>query len=125
MQIINIEKLDGHKIVVLTGRIEHVRAIVRHFQSRLYLMPRIDDYFMDYPIVIKGLKEELFYENDRIFVTTQSKEFLDCLLESDMDFVLATVRQFEHVSSDIYNLRVLSKEEALECRNKFNMELRV
>lgn len=124
MQIVNIEKLNGHKIVVLTGRIEHVRTIVKHFQSRLYLVPSINDYFMDYPIVVEELKEELFYEKDVVFVTTQSKEFLDCLLESDIDFVLATVRKNDY-EDDIYRLRVITKEYALECRAAFDMELRV
>lgn len=123
LKIINIEKLDGHKTVVLTGRDKNVRLIAKHLQARLYYAPREYDYFEDYPMVADELKENLTYENGIVVITTQSKEFLDCLLESNIDFILATVRKNGH-EDNIYRLRVVTKEYALECREAFNMEFR-
>lgn len=125
MRIVNIEKLSGCRVVVLTGRSEHVRAVAKHMKARLYHCPRIDDYFMDYPSVIEELHEVLNSDCGVLIVTTQSAEFLDCLLASEIEFVFATVRKFEQDDGDVYRLRVLSKEEAWENRLTFKMELRV
>lgn len=124
MEIINIKKLDGHKIIVLTGRYEHVRKIAKHLQASLYHCPRDTDYFMDYYAVINGLQEHLTHVKDIVIITTQSAEFLDCLLTSNMDFILATVRQLDRDDNDTYRLRVLTKKEAWENRRSYNMELR-
>lgn len=123
MKIVNIEKLDGHKTIVLTGRNKNVRHIAKYLQARLYYAPRDTDYFEDYPMVVNELQESLAYEDGIVVVTTQSKEFLDCLLESNIDFVLATVRKNDW-EDDVYRLRVVTKEYALECREAFNMEFR-
>lgn len=124
MNIVNIEKLDGHKRIVLTGRDKNVRVIAKHLKARLYYAPRDTDYFEDYPMVVNELQESLEYESGIVIVTTQSKEFLDSLLESNFDFVLATVRKYDHDDADTYRLRVITKEYALECREAFNMEFR-
>ena len=124
MKIVNIEKLDGHKRIVITGRDKNIRVIAKHLEARLYYTPRDTDYFEDYPMVVNELKENLEYESGIVVVTTQSKEFLDCLLESDFDFILATVRKNDW-EDDVYRLRVVTKEYALECREAFNMEFRV
>ena len=124
MKIVNIEKLDGHKRIVLTGRDKNVRAIAKYLEARLYYTPRDTDYFEDYPMVIDELKESLEYESGIVVVTTQNKEFLDFVLESDFDFILATVRKNDW-EDDVYRLRVVTKEYALECREAFNMEFRV
>lgn len=123
MNIVNIEKLDGHKRIVLTGRDKNVRAIAKHLKARLYYAPRDTDYFEDYPMVVDELQESLEYESDIVIVTTQNAEFLDCLLESNFDFVLATVRKNDY-EDDIYRLRVMTKTDALADREAFNMELR-
>ena len=123
MDIVNIEKLDGHKTIVLTGRDENVRQVAKHLQARLYYTPRYTDYFEDYPMVANELQNSLSYENGIVIITTQNKEFLDCLLESNIDFVLATVRKNDHEDS-VYRLRVVTKEYALECRKAFDMEFR-
>ena len=124
MNIINIEKLDGHKIIVLTGRDKNVRKVAKSLQARLYYCPREFDYFIDYPDVINELQESLMYENGIVVITTQSAEFLDCLLESNIDFVLATVRKYDKDDNDTYRLHVIAKEMALQLRSDFNMELR-
>ena len=123
MDIFNIEKLDLSKPVVLTGRNENVRAIAKELKAKLYYLPRCEDHYTDYPTIIKDFKKHLEYEDGTIIVTTQSAEFLDCLLESDFEFTQATVRHYN--DSAPYRLRVLSKADALANRNAFNMELRV
>lgn len=124
MKIINIEKLDGHKIIVLTGRDKNVRKIVKSLQARLYYCPREFDYFMDYPDVVNELQESLTHENGIVVITTQSAEFLDCLLESSIDFISATVRKYDNDDDDTYRLRVLTKEDAWKYRCDYDMELR-
>ena len=124
MEIINIEKLDGHKVIVMTGRNENVRKVAQYLKTGLFYFPRNEVYFMDYPDAIKEYQEILEYQSEPVVFTTQSKEFLDCLLESDIDFIFATVRQFKNYDEDTYRLRVLTKEEALANRRDFNMELR-
>ena len=123
MNIVNIEKLDGHKTIVLTGRDKNVKQVAKHLRARLYYAPRYTDYFEDYPMVVDELQNSLAHESGIVIVTTQSKEFLDCLLESNIDFVLATVRKNDD-EDYIYRLRVVTKEYALECRNAFDMEFR-
>ena len=123
MNIMNIEKLDLSKPVVLTGRNEHVRAIAKELKAKLYYLPRCEDHYTDYPAIIKDLQRHLEYEDGIIIVTTQSAEFLDCLLESDFEFTQATVRHYNDDSP--YRLRVLDKTTALADRNTFKMELRV
>ena len=108
----------------MTGRIKNVREVAKYLQASLYFAPRDEDYFMDYPEVVKELQETLTYAKNIVIVTTQSKEFLDCLLTSDLDFILATVRQYDTDYDDTYRLRVLTKEEAWQDRCRFNMELR-
>lgn len=126
MKIVNIEKLDGHKVIVLTGRPNNVRKIAKHLEAVLYLLPSNEDYFEDYPTIVNGLQEDLtYYKNRIVIITTQSEEFLDCLLQSNLDFVQATVRKYDHDNDDTYRIRVLTKEEAWADRCAFNMELRI
>jgi hypothetical protein len=54
-------------------------------------------------------------------ITTQSLEMTDVLLESDLDFEVVTVRRCDNEIKS----RTLTKEEALDCRNKFNFEPRL
>jgi len=125
VEIINIEKLNGHNVIVMTGRNENVREVAKYLMASLYYAPRDEDYFMDYPDVTKELQETLENIKNLVIVTTQSSEFLDSLLTSDLDFIFATVRKFDSDDSDTYRLRVLTKEEAWKSRRDFNMELRV
>jgi hypothetical protein len=124
MKIINLEKLDTNRTIVLTGRPNNVRKIAKYLKAKLYTLPSEEDYFMDYPDIISKFQEYLTNEKSTIIVTTQSKEFLDCLLESELDFVQVTVRHYDHDDDDTYRIRVLTKEDALANRCAFNMELR-
>ena len=126
MNIINIDKLDGHKTIVLTGRDENVRVIAKYLKAILYYTPRETDYFEDYPLVAKELKETVdnMRHIDRvIIITSQNAEFLDCLLQSDLDFVVATVRKDKN-EENLYRLRVITKEYAWENRCAWHFELR-
>lgn len=126
MKIINVEKLDNHKRIVLTGRPNHVRKVAKYLEALLYYLPGTEDYFEDYPKIVDELQKHLAHCEDRVvIITTQSEEFLDCLLQSNLDFVQVTVRKYDHDPDDTYRIRVLTKEEAWENRCAFNMELRV
>lgn len=124
MKIINIEKLDTNKIIVLTGRPKNVRAVAKYLKAVLYTVPREEDYFEDYPAVANELQESLSYEKGIRIITTQSEEFLDCLLQSNIDFVQVTVRKYDSDDTDTYRIRVLTKEDAWADRCAFKMELR-
>ena len=124
MNIINIEKLNLDKLIVLTGRPNNVRKIAKHLKAKLYILPSNEDYFEDYPDIINGFKKFVINEKGIVIVTSQSEEFLDCLLESSLDFEMATVRKYDHDDNDTYRLRVTTKEYALENRRAFNYELR-
>ena len=126
MKIINIEKLDGHKVIVITGRNENVRVIAKNLQAILYYAPRETDYFEDYPLVANELKETVdnMRHIDRVVaITSQSAEFLDCLLQSELDFVLVAVRK-DTKEENLYRLRVVTKEDAWKNRCAFRFELR-
>lgn len=125
MKIINIEKLSFDKPIVLTGRPKNVRAVAKYLKATLYYAPREEDYFEDYPAVVSELQETLSCDKGILIITTQSAEFLDCLLESEFDFVQVTVRHYDHDDADTYRIRVLTKEEAWANRCAFKMELRV
>lgn len=124
MRIVNVEKLDGHEVIMLTGRDNYVRRIAKELKVRLYYCPRVEDHFTDYPAIVSELEETLKYEDKPVAITTQSAEFLDCLLKSSIEFVLATVRHYDHDDDDTYRLRVVFKEEAREDRERYNMEFR-
>lgn len=128
MKIANIEKLAGHEVIVMTGRDIHILAVASQLVEAPICTapcyPDVDDYFMDYPDIARMIKDDIPRMGSPAIFSTQSAEFLDCLLNSDLDFILATVRQVDGDEYD-YRLRVLSKEEALENRRDFNMELRV
>ena len=121
IEIVNIDKLQGHKRIVLTGRYENVAEVVEElFEDghRIFeVQPYERYYFADYPHLVDG-----FLDEDRIIIYTNSIEFLDVMLKSKHNFILGTVRQDY---SGQLRIRVLTKEEALYNRETFNMELRV
>lgn len=128
MRIVNIEKLRGSKTMLLLGRpldAEIVaRTLVNDPKNDIIYCPSPLDYFQDYPQIISDIKDEVDETEERIVLTTQNKEFIDCLLRSDLDFMVATVRTNSE-SPDTYWLRVNSKADALACRRDFDMELRL
>ena len=127
MKIYNIEMLAGHKVMVILGRHEHVLSVAKHLGSTVYLRPESDDYFMDYPMIADLLNDMISTHDTPVVITTQSSEFLDVLLSSKMDFIVATVRKTiaENDDNEVYRLRVLSKEEARSSREDYCINLRV
>ena len=53
-------------------------------------------------------------------ITTQSMEMIDVLLESDLNFDVVTVRMCDNEIKS----RTLTKEEVIDCREKFNFDPR-
>lgn len=128
MRIVNIEKLKGHKNVVLLGRPLHVEAVARNlvedYRNNIFYCPSPMDYFEDYPEIAKEIGATLDETEERTVITTQNDEFVDTLLHSDIDFMVATVRTTDDAPGTFW-LRVMSKDDAIQCRTDFNMELRV
>lgn len=55
-----------------------------------------------------------------LVITTQSMEMIDVLLESDLDFDVVTVRMCDNEIKS----RTLTKEEVIDCREKFDFDPR-
>lgn len=125
MNVIGIEKLASHKTIVMTGRNEDIEKVARYIVADpgndILFYPDHLLHFEDYPDAIEELRKGLQDLDDVILIATQSKEFLDYLLESKLDFILATVRR----EGDGYHIREMSKSDALYMRTQFDMELRV
>lgn len=127
MEIINIDKLQGHKRIVLTGRYKSViqvaEELVDDYFVNFWTIPHSLDYFEDYPLRVNNTFDRFPAGADKIgIIYTNSLEFLDVMLKSKHDFILGTVRQDPKGQ---LRIRVLTKEEALYNRETFNMELRV
>lgn len=125
MEIVNFEKITS-KIILITGRNEHVEYVAgkltENMQWNYYCLPEKTDYYKDYPEIIKRLHKAIGFENERTVITTQNKEFIECLLESEMDFQSVSVI-FD--SEDMcYRCRVLDKDTAIKCKEVYNLELR-
>lgn len=127
MEIVNIDKLQSHKRIILTGRYRHVHSVIVELFKRdnshgtCDVAPGVDDYFADYPEMVNDIFNNICHDHTHI-IYTNSIEFLDVMLKSKHEFILGTVRQDY---SGQLRIRVLTKEEALHNRETFNMELRV
>lgn len=128
MRIVNIEKLNGCKNILLLGRPLSVntvaKALVEDPRNNILYCPGALDFFEDYPAIAEDICATVDETEERTIIATQSKEFIDTLLESDLDFMVATVRTNQD-TPDTYWLRVNSKADALACRRDFSMELRL
>lgn len=125
MEIVNFEKITS-KIVLITGRHEHVEYIAskltKNIRSDVYSLPEKTDYYKDYPEIVERLQRQIDVKDERTVVTTQSKEFIECLLESKMDFQAVSVI-FDNEDM-CYRCRVLDKDTAIKCKEVYNLELR-
>ena len=125
MEIVNFEKVTS-KIVLVVGRNEHVEYVAgkltKNMQLNYCCFPDKTDYYKDYPEIIERLHRWIEIENERTVITTQSKEFIECLLESKMDFQVVTVI-FDNEDM-CYRFRVLDKDTAIKCKEVYNLELR-
>ena len=124
MEIINIDKLQCHKRIVLTGRYDHANQVVikllKDCGGTFDPQPNRLTHFTDYPTIIDEMFDEIFHDHTHI-IYTNSLEFLDVMLKSKHDFILGTVRQDPKGQ---LRIRVLTKEEALYSRQTYNTELR-
>lgn len=125
MEIVNLDKLQDHKRIVLTGRYNPVMTVANEliddFFANFWTAPHSIDYFEDYPSKINSMFDRFPADKTGI-IYTNSLEFLDVMLESKHDFILGTVRMDPNGQ---LRIRVKTKEEALYNRETFNMELRI
>ena len=123
MTIVNLDKVTA-PIIVLTGRPSDIHEVAYHLVKEPLLdkleLPLHTTYYQEYPAVVQRIVEHGMIDRERLLIETQSIEFLDILLESDLEFQLVTVRH----DGEVYRLRVLEKEEARSNRENFSMELR-
>ena len=121
-KIVGLELLND-RITLLLGRWEDVNKVFSAMSCRwpcyMSIVPTSTMHFQDYPAHIQSMKDG-FQDCRCHAIHTQSKEYVDCLLESDMEFGVATVREVDGQ----LRIRHLSKEEARYCRETFCMELR-
>ena len=128
MNVIGAEKITL-PVVVITGRHDTItdfeRWIGRKKHVSRVVVPNNITHFEDYPATVEGLWSLNLYRRpgELILIETQSAEFLDALLASDLDFEQVTLRVSEN-EPGVIRLRCLSKTEAKTCRDRFNMELR-
>ena len=121
-KIVGLELLND-RITLLLGRWEDVNKVFSAMSCRwpcyMSIVPTSTMHFQDYPAHIQSMKDG-FQDRRYHVIHTQSKEYVDCLLESDMEFGVVTVREVDGQ----LRIRHLSKEEARYCRETFCMELR-
>ena len=124
MEVINLDKLQGHKRIVLTGRYQPVLEVAKVILDddfvHFWTLPHSLDYFEDYATKANNIFDK-FHSDKTGVIYTNRIEFLDVLLKSKHDFILGTVKEDEQCN---HRIRVLTKEEALYNREAFCMELR-
>lgn len=98
------------KFHLLLGRPENII----NYATNIYLCPSSETYFLDYNSYVDKIKQ--LYPISR-YISTQNKEMIDVLLLSDLNLDVITVRADEIIKR--------TKEEALQDRKNFSMELRV
>lgn len=122
MKIWHLEKIYGRNMLIL-GRKSNVDAVINALRNRDTLtvtsVPDIDTYYADFPDHVKQLSASLADGKSHV-ITTQNEEYIDAMLESNMDFTVTTVRDFDGE----LRVRCLSKEDAKNGRETYNMELR-
>ena len=123
MEIVNADKLDKSKTVVFLGKEDDIAAVRPQYIYMLSWYPYPKMHFTEYQQAAVSACKEAALHNGAAAIATQSKEFLDELLATDFDLQIVTVRRDPDMSK--YRLRVLSKKEAAENREAFDMELRI
>ena len=91
-----------------------------HQEDKIIFCPEPDVHFSEFPNIINEIKEY----NPSVIVS-HNMEFIDCLLNSDLEFDVITVRRINHDNDELYYVRTLMKQDALELREKYEMELRI
>lgn len=91
-----------------------------HQEDKIIFCPEPDVHFSEFPNIINEIKEY----NPSVIIS-HNMEFIDCLLNSDLEFDVITVRGIKHYNDELYHVRTLIKQDALELREKYEMELRI
>lgn len=91
-----------------------------HQEDKIIFCPEPDVHFSEFPNIINEIKEY----NPSVIVS-HNMEFIDCLLNSDLEFDVITVRGINYDNDELYYVRTLIKQDALELREKYEMELRI
>lgn len=89
----------------------YVESIGLDIRNDIVYYPGCTDHYTEYNLLIQQIKED----NPPV-VTTQNLEFIQCLLDSDLDFDVVTV--FDN------GVRTISKECANNVKNEMGLELR-
>lgn len=67
-----------------------------------------------------GKYVDIAREEEPPVITTQSLEMLDVLLKSNLDFEVVTVRRYDNEIKS----RTMTKEDVIDCREKFDFDPR-
>lgn len=109
-------------MILLLGKSKNIGTYLAnnvHQEDKIIFCPEPDVHFSDFPNIINEIKEY----NPSVIVS-HNMEFIDCLLSSDLEFDVITVRSIDDSDSSCYT-RTLIKQDALKLREKYEMELRI
>lgn len=129
MKILGIDKISSDEVIFLLGKpdcIDEVWNELCRIHSKdggigMIFEPNPRMHFTEYPSIAANLMNSCDEPSKWNIISTQSAEFIDAMLESEIDFVVVTAR----ACPDGYiRLRRLEKDEAIEDRKMFNMEFR-
>lgn len=108
------------KTILLLGKHEAIMSYASSLwetdiEKEIEFLPSPFSHHSEFEEYIEKIKEEA-----PPIIVTQNEEFLDALLNSDMDFDIVTVRKYEEEVKE----RTLSKEKVKEMREKFDFDPR-
>ena len=111
-------------MILLLGKSKNIGTYLSeniHQEDKIIFCPEPDVHFSDFPNIINEIKEY----NPSVIVS-HNMEFIDCLLNSDLEFDVITVRSISNDDNDYsYYTRTLTKQDAYKLREKYEMELRI
>lgn len=91
---------------------EYAKKIGLNIRSDIVYYPGWADHYTSYPLLINQIRKD-----NPLAVTSQNIEFIDYLLNSDLEFNVVTVY-------DNAKIRTMTKETAKEAREVMGLELR-
>ena len=94
---------------------EYVEKVLKENPCKIAYCPAVFEHHTRFNKYIDIIKEEKYS-----MVTTQNLEMIDVLLKSDLDFEVVTVRRY----GDEIKSRTMTKEDVIDCRDKFNFDPR-
>ena len=109
------------KTILLLG----INEVVEKYAENILKIDMVND-IVYYPSVTThhtefGKYVDIAREEEPPVITTQNLELIDVLLESDLDFKVVTVRMY----GNEIKARTMTKEDAIDCRKKFDFDPRV